>query len=67
MTDALAAERATRTFTNGSGVFDVDLALPFGQIIALVGLNGAGKSTLMRVLLGMLLPQHGTVRLGSAL
>lgn len=61
----LAAHHATRTFRNGSGVFDVDLQLHPGQVLALVGLNGAGKSTLMRMLLGMLRPDRGEVRLAG--
>jgi ABC-2 type transport system ATP-binding protein len=52
-------------FANGAGVFDLDLELVPGQIVALVGLNGAGKSTLMRVLLGMLRPDSGEVRLNG--
>ncbi len=63
MTDVLVAASATRAFANGAGVFDLDLRLPLGEIVALVGLNGAGKSTLMRVLLGMLRPQQGEVRI----
>jgi ABC-2 type transport system ATP-binding protein len=61
----LSAHRATRTFRNGSGVFDIDLQLHSGQVLALVGLNGAGKSTLMRMLLGMLRPDSGEVRLAG--
>ena len=61
----LSAHRATRTFRNGSGVFDIDLQLHPGQILALVGLNGAGKSTLMRMLLGMLQPDSGEVKLAG--
>lgn len=61
----LIAAGATRAFRNGSGVFDIDLELHPGKIVALVGLNGAGKSTLMRVLLGMLRPQRGEVRLAG--
>jgi ABC-2 type transport system ATP-binding protein len=41
----------------------VDLDVAAGQIHALVGLNGAGKTTLMRLLLGMLRPDSGTVRI----
>jgi ABC-2 type transport system ATP-binding protein len=65
MTATIVAEGLTRAFANGTGVFDVDLRLEPGRIIALVGLNGAGKSTLMRLLLGMLRPDHGRVRLGG--
>lgn len=65
MTAALALEGVSRTFTNGAGIFDIDLSLEHGRIVALVGLNGAGKSTLMRVMLGMLRPQRGQVRLGG--
>jgi len=65
MTAALALENATRVFRNGSGIFDIDLELASGSIVALVGLNGAGKSTLMRVMLGMLRPQSGHARLNG--
>jgi ABC-2 type transport system ATP-binding protein len=61
----LSAHRATRIFRNGSGVFDIDLQLHRGQVLALVGLNGAGKSTLMRMLLGMLRPDSGEVKLAG--
>jgi len=67
VTAALALQNVTRAFKNGAGIFDVDLDLQGGEIVALVGLNGAGKSTLMRVLLGMLRPQTGQVRLGGHL
>jgi len=67
MTASLVASRATRVFASGAGVFDLDLELVHGQILALVGLNGAGKSTLMRVLLGMLRTDRGEVRLDGHL
>ena len=34
-----------------------------GEVLALLGANGSGKSTLMRLLLGLLSPQRGEVRL----
>ena len=52
-----------RTFRGGAGLRGVDLTVAPGGIHALVGLNGAGKSTLMRLLLGMLRPDTGEVRL----
>lgn len=52
-----------REFRGGAGVHGVDLAVAAGEIHALVGLNGAGKTTLMRLMLGMLRPDAGEVRI----
>lgn len=41
---------------------DMDLSLSPGGIHGLVGLNGAGKSTLLRLVLGLLFPAAGRVR-----
>lgn len=57
--------RVSWTFRDGTGVSDLTMKIGPGEIVALVGLNGAGKTTLMRLALGMLRPQQGTVRLGG--
>ncbi|WP_229916645.1 ABC transporter ATP-binding protein [Streptomyces fructofermentans] len=44
----------------------VSLTLPMGSVTAVVGENGSGKSTLMKILSGLLLPQHGSLRWGEA-
>lgn len=42
-------------------VHDIDLQIPIGSSLALVGSSGAGKSTLVDILLGLLVPQQGTI------
>ena len=44
-------------------VEDVSLALPPGELVAVVGPNGAGKTTLLRLLSGELAPSKGRVTL----
>lgn len=39
----------------------IDLRLPAGQIVALVGVNGAGKTTLVKLLTGMYQPTGGEI------
>jgi NitT/TauT family transport system ATP-binding protein len=41
----------------------IDLRIPGGGIVALIGPNGCGKSTLLRVIAGLLAPDAGEARL----
>jgi ABC-2 type transport system ATP-binding protein len=61
----IQARGLTRVFGGGAGVTGIDLDVAAGEIHALVGLNGAGKTTLMRLLLGMLRPDAGTVHIDA--
>lgn len=47
-------------------LWDIDLKLPEGQLIAIVGPNGAGKSTLLKAILGLVKPVTGWVRVFDA-
>ncbi|HEX6900040.1 MAG TPA: metal ABC transporter ATP-binding protein [Thermoanaerobaculia bacterium] len=44
-------------------LWDVDLQLPEGKLIAIVGPNGAGKSTLLKAMLGLVPPVTGWVQI----
>ncbi|HEX6910964.1 MAG TPA: ABC transporter ATP-binding protein [Longimicrobium sp.] len=63
-TDAAVRARALAvTFGGGVRALDgVDLDVPAGQLVGLIGANGSGKSTLLRVLFGILRATAGTAR-----
>ena len=42
---------------------DVNLTVPEGGVIGLVGENGAGKTTLLRAIMGLVRPDGGSVTL----
>jgi branched-chain amino acid transport system ATP-binding protein len=49
----------------GLALEDVNLSVPKGGIVALLGANGAGKTTLIRAVSGLLDLHHGQVKQGS--
>ncbi|XRQ11832.1 ABC transporter ATP-binding protein [Actinomadura welshii] len=57
------ADGVGRRFGDFTAVGDVTMSVAPGEIVGLLGANGAGKTTLIRLLLGLVLPTSGTVRL----
>ena len=57
----------TKRFGTRDIVRDLDLRIMRGDRLALLGRNGVGKSTLLKIILGQLAPDSGTVRLGTKL
>lgn len=58
---ALTADGLGKRYRGTWALRDCTMALPAGQVIALVGPNGAGKTTLLRLAVGLLAPTTGTV------
>ena len=62
MTNAIEARGLTRYYGDKRGVRDLDLAVPEGAILGLLGENGSGKTTALKLSMGALLPNRGEIR-----
>ena len=65
-TPALDVAGLTVRYGDTLAVDAVDLRIPAGQTVALLGSNGAGKSSVVNAALGLFRPAEGTVRLLGA-
>ena len=58
-------ENVTKRFGDRVIVKDLSLRVQRGDRLGLIGANGAGKSTLIKLILGKLEPDSGSIRLGT--
>ena len=63
---AIETQHLTYAYKSGAGIDDVCLRVPAGAVYGFLGPNGAGKTTTIRLLLGLLAPQHGRIEIGGA-
>lgn len=59
----VVASGLTKDYGSGHGLFDMGFELRRGEVLGLVGSNGAGKSTCMRIVMGLIRPDRGSVRI----
>ncbi|MFK7692162.1 ATP-binding cassette domain-containing protein [Paenibacillus sp. HJGM_3] len=61
-TGLLQAAKAlfVREHTTVHALKDISFSIPAGEIVGYIGPNGAGKSTTIKVMSGILVPDHGT-------
>ncbi len=60
----LRFEKVTRTYGSRVAVDQLQLDLVPGELFALLGHNGAGKTTTIKMLVGLLRPNSGTIHVG---
>lgn len=69
MKGEIAVKHLTHVFRRGKGLDpllaleDINLEIPAGRFVCLVGLSGCGKSTLLKALAGLITPSSGQIRL----
>jgi ABC-type branched-subunit amino acid transport system ATPase component len=61
----LHARKVTKAFGGLVAVKEVDLEIPRGAIVSLIGPNGAGKTTFFNVIVGILDPTAGDIRISG--
>jgi len=60
---ALEINDLTVAYRDTPVLWDIDLKVPYGVMMAIVGPNGAGKSTLIKSVLGLVKPVAGSVKI----
>ena len=63
---AVSVDRLVKVYKTATAVDGISFALPAGSIIGLLGGNGAGKTTTIAMLMGLVTPTSGTVRVFGA-
>ncbi len=58
----LELQGVSKTYGQAQALHPLDLTLPVGKTTVLIGPSGCGKSTLIRLMIGLLWPDSGTVR-----
>ncbi|CAM2984797.1 ABC transporter ATP-binding protein [Saccharomonospora xinjiangensis] len=65
MREVLSAKGLGHRYGTTTALDGVDLTVEAGECVALLGPNGAGKTTLVNLVVGLLRPQRGEVRLAG--
>jgi ABC-2 type transport system ATP-binding protein len=61
--NTIELQNITKTFNNHTAVDDLSLAVPKGSIYGFIGPNGAGKTTTIRMIMNILYPDRGVIKL----
>lgn len=65
MDKAITLENVTKMYKNKRGIENIDLEIKRGEIFGFLGPNGAGKTTAMKIMVGLMKPDFGDVKING--
>ncbi len=65
MTNIIELTHVTKTFGSVVAVNDLSLSVPAGSIYGFIGPNGSGKTTTIRMIMKIMYPDSGTLRING--
>ncbi len=63
MTNSIELQAVNKTYDGFRAVDNLSLAIPQGAVFGLLGPNGAGKTSTLRMIVGITIPDSGSVRM----
>jgi ABC-type sugar transport system ATPase subunit len=63
--EVLSVERVSKSYSGVRALRDISFSLGEGEIRAICGENGAGKSTFVKILMGIIEPDRGSIRIAG--
>jgi len=61
----ITIEHLTKSYRKFKALDDINLSFERGQAISLLGPNGSGKTTLIKSILGLVIPESGTIKIAG--
>ncbi len=62
---AIVIENLSKKYKNNRGIQDINLEVGRGEIFGFLGPNGAGKTTVIKIMVGLMKPDKGNVRING--
>ena len=63
--NAIEAVGLTKSFGRISALRNLEISVPWGTVLTVLGMNGSGKSTLIKILATIAKPDHGTIKVAG--
>lgn len=62
----IAVEHLTKSYGKFKALNDISLSFERGQTVSLLGPNGSGKTTLIKSILGLVIPEKGSIKINGS-